>query len=184
MTIQGVSLEPVRVQSDEFQEFQQRFDNTLVSLYEVNYAEIVPGYLGEATDWDTTTYYHGTSHCGCVDNRISNGEKKKIDVSAWCNSVNCGTRGIITHGHLKMMLTATEGHYFSPDWTVARNYARVRSSAVQSTLRSQGKEFNKHLSIFVCIGRKILQSTKGKNFYYVQKDSEILPVFLAIVRNN
>ncbi|KAF8943566.1 hypothetical protein BGZ47_005306, partial [Haplosporangium gracile] len=58
MTIQGVYLEPVSIHSDEFNDFDVRFQHKLVSLYEINYAELVRGYLGDATEWDVIAYYH------------------------------------------------------------------------------------------------------------------------------
>ncbi|KAF9130781.1 hypothetical protein BGX30_013371 [Mortierella sp. GBA39] len=104
MTIQGVYLEPVAIQSDEFKDFAARFQRRLVSLYEVNYAELVCGYLGDATEWDSTAYYHGTSHCGCVDQRIYNDRNTRINVHEWCTSNTCSTKGIMTSGHLRTKL--------------------------------------------------------------------------------
>ncbi|KAF9539331.1 hypothetical protein EC957_005553 [Mortierella hygrophila] len=123
MTIQGVYLEPVAIQSDEFKDFAARFQHRLVSLYEVNYAELVCGYLGDAAEWDSTAYYHG--------------------------------------------------HFFSPLVTTATHFARNRSSKIYAS---------NFLSIFICIARKIQSSDKGTHYYYVEDDSEILPVFIAIVR--
>ncbi|KAK3835395.1 MAG: hypothetical protein JOS17DRAFT_788451 [Linnemannia elongata] len=172
MTIQGVYLERVAIQADEFKDFANRFQYKLVSLYEVNYAELVCGYLGDATEWDTTAYYHGTSHCGCVDQRISDDRSTRINVHEWCTNNNtCSTKGIMTSGHLRAKLAfGMEGHFFSPLVTTAMDYARNRSST------------SNFLSIFICIARRVRSSGKGPHYYYVQGDSDILPVFLAIVR--
>ncbi|KAG0297976.1 hypothetical protein BGZ96_003623 [Linnemannia gamsii] len=53
--IQGVYLEPVSTNSDVFKEFSLRFGNKLSTLYEVNFTELVNGYLGDATEWEATT---------------------------------------------------------------------------------------------------------------------------------
>lgn len=112
MTIQGVYLEPVAILSDDFQDFETRFQYKLVSLYEINYAEMVHGYLGEATEWDATTYYHGTTHCGCIEQHIYNDRNSKIKVQDWCKNTHCCTKGIMTSGHLRTKLrTAMEGAY-------------------------------------------------------------------------
>lgn len=112
MTIQGVYLEPVAILSDEFQDFEARFQHKLVSLYEINYAEIVYGYLGEATEWDATAYYHGTTHCGCIEQHIYNDGNSKIKVEDWCMNTYCCTKGIMTSGHLRTkLLTSLEGAY-------------------------------------------------------------------------
>ncbi|KAG9064383.1 hypothetical protein KI688_003571 [Linnemannia hyalina] len=174
MTIQGVYLESVDIHSDEFKDFAARFQRRLVSLYEINYAELVCGYLGDATEWGSTAYYHGTSHCGCVDRRICNDSNTRINVHEWCTSNICSTKGIMTSGHLRTKLAFNmEGHFFSPLVTTAIDYAGYRSSKVYAS---------NFLSIFICIARKVQSSQKGAHFYYVQDDSEILPVFLAIVR--
>ncbi|KAF9322683.1 hypothetical protein BGZ91_004127 [Linnemannia elongata] len=176
MTIQGVYLEPVTIHSDEFKDFAARFEHKLVTLYEINYAELVCGYLGDASEWDTTAYYHGTSHCGCIDQRINNVSNTRINVHEWCTSSICSTKGIMTSGHLRTKLApGMEGHFFSPLATTAIDFARIKRLRCVNT----NKNF---LSIFICIARKIQSSQKGIHYYYVQDDSDILPVFLAIVR--
>jgi hypothetical protein len=104
MTIQGVYLEPVAILSDEFHDFEARFQHKLVSLYEINYAEVIQGYLGEATEWDATAYYHGTTHCGCIEQRIYNDGNARIKVQDWCTNSYCSTKGIIAFGHLRTKL--------------------------------------------------------------------------------
>ncbi|KAG0314614.1 hypothetical protein BGZ97_009115 [Linnemannia gamsii] len=78
MTIQGVYLEPLRLHTSEFSVFDQRFGNKIVAMYEINYAEIVSGYLGSEDEWDDTVYYYGTSHCGCLGQRIVNPGNDRI----------------------------------------------------------------------------------------------------------
>lgn len=50
MTIQGVYLEPIRKETIEFLLIDERFDNKLVVLYEIIYAEVVNGYLGNENE--------------------------------------------------------------------------------------------------------------------------------------
>ncbi|KAF9096255.1 hypothetical protein BGX29_008658 [Mortierella sp. GBA35] len=175
MTIQGVYLEPVRLRTNGFKEFDQRFGHKLVSLYEINYAEVIHGYLGIESEWDDTTYYHGTSHCGCLDQRIANPENNRIPVYSWCEGAHCCTKGIINSGFLKTK--SPRGHFFSPQVKTARSYA---------TTRGQGVAPNSNLlSIFVCVTRNAKSANVGpghEDYHSVKNDNEILSVFVAIVR--
>ncbi|KAK3831481.1 MAG: hypothetical protein J3R72DRAFT_478546 [Linnemannia gamsii] len=143
MTIQGVYLEPVRMRTSDFKEFDQRFGNKLVTLYEINYAEVVSGYLGKEDEWDETTYYHGTSHCGCLDQRIVNPENDRVPVHAWCENSHCTTNNIINRGFLKTK--SPRGHFFSPQIETARTYAISKGMGVAPN--------SPLLSIFVCVTR-------------------------------
>jgi hypothetical protein len=120
--IQGVYLEHVSIHSDAFKEFSQRFGNKLSSLYEVNFTELVNGYLGDATEWEATAFYHGTTHCGCVDQRVYNVDNAKISVQDWCMNSYCSTRGIMINGHLRAKLAALDGMtsvlLFSRKWKI------------------------------------------------------------------
>lgn len=101
MTIQGVYLEPICKETIEFLVIDERFDNRLVVLYEIIYAEVVNGYLGNEDEWNGAAYYHGTSHCGCSDLKIANSGDDRIPVYAWCENAHCCTRSIINGGFLK-----------------------------------------------------------------------------------
>ncbi|KAG9061001.1 hypothetical protein KI688_007831 [Linnemannia hyalina] len=187
MTIQGVYLEPIRKETIEFQMFEERFDR-LVALYEIIYAEVVSGYLGNEDEWDGTTYYHGTSHCGCTDLMIANSEDDRIPVYAWCKNSRCCTKGIISSGFLKAKspqdfgshtvlrwgLLST-GHFFSLDEETAREMAIGKSfgTAPESPL----------LSIFVCVARNPQNEViyPFEDYHSVQNDNDILPVYIAIV---
>ena len=111
MTIQGVYLEPIDIDSGEFRKFDKLFSNKLSALYEINYAEVVKNYLGAADEWGDTAYYHGTSHCGCVDKWVHNDNNERIAVRAWCESVSCSTKGIITRGHLGAKRISKDGMF-------------------------------------------------------------------------
>ncbi|KAG0071207.1 hypothetical protein BKA57DRAFT_509202 [Linnemannia elongata] len=174
MTIQGVYLEPVRLHTSEFKEFEQRLGNKLVAMYEINYAEVVNGYLGKEAEWDDTIYYHGTSHCGCLDQRIINPENNCVPVHAWCENAHCCTRSIINSGFLKTK--SPRGHFFSPQIETARLYAtnKGQSAAPNSSL----------LSVFICVTRNPQNANLyGYDDYHsVQNDNDILPVYIAILR--
>ncbi|KAF9144943.1 hypothetical protein BG015_012058 [Linnemannia schmuckeri] len=86
----------------EFQEIDQRFDDKLVTLYKIIYAEVIGGYLGNEDEWDGTIYFHGTSHCGCTDLNITNSEDDRTSVYAWCDNAHCRTKGITNSGFLKI----------------------------------------------------------------------------------
>ncbi|KAF9086316.1 hypothetical protein BGX23_008988 [Mortierella sp. AD031] len=165
MTIQGVYLEPVRLRTNGFKEFDQRFGHKLVSLYEINYAEVIHGYLGIESEWDDTTYYHGTSHCGCLDQRIANPENNRIPVYSWCEAApRVSSTAAFSRPRVLVVKTA-------------RSYA---------TTRGQGVAPNSNLlSIFVCVTRNAKSANMGpghEDYHSVKNDNEILPVFVAIVR--
>ncbi|KAG9061704.1 hypothetical protein KI688_006853 [Linnemannia hyalina] len=173
MTIQGVYLEPVRLHTSEFKEFDQRFGNKLVTMYEIHYAEVVNGYLNNVDEWDHTTYYHGTSHCGCLDRRIVNLENNRVPVYAWCENACCCTRNIINSGFLKAK--SPRSHFFSPQVEAARAIAisKTFGTAPESPL----------LSIFVCVTRNPQNAVTHdlEDYHSVQNDNDILPVYIAIV---
>ncbi|KAF9128652.1 hypothetical protein BGW39_004871 [Mortierella sp. 14UC] len=174
MTIQGVYLDPVRIRTSDFQEFDQRFGNKLVSMYEVNYAEVVNGYLGDEDEWDNTIYYHGTSHCGCLDQRIVNPENDRVPVYAWCENTECSTNSLLNSGFLKTK--SPRGHFFSPQVETAR--------ACATNMGLTAAPNSRLLSIFVCISRSP-QHTGGAScddYHFVSRDNDILPVYIAIVR--
>ncbi|KAF9106693.1 hypothetical protein BGX29_008708, partial [Mortierella sp. GBA35] len=82
MTIQGISPAPVGIQTSEFKEFEGHFNNKLVCMHEINYADVVPDSLGDASEWNETIYYHGTTHCGCLGARIDNPDNKWIQTDS------------------------------------------------------------------------------------------------------
>ncbi|KAF9143283.1 hypothetical protein BGX30_000875 [Mortierella sp. GBA39] len=174
MTIQGVCLVPISKEAIEFQMIDERFDDKLVVLYEIIYAEVVNGYLGNENEWDGTTYYHGTSHCGCTDLMIANSKDSRIPINAWCKNAHCCTKGIISSGFLKAK--SPQGHFFSPQAETARAMAIGKSFEItpESPL----------LSIFVCVARNPQNEVihDFENYHYVQNDNDILPVYIAIVR--
>ncbi|KAF9128646.1 hypothetical protein BGW39_004865 [Mortierella sp. 14UC] len=170
MAIQGVYLEPIRLNSDMFKEFEKRFNNKLIAMYEINFAEVVNGYLGPQKEWDDASYYHGTAHCGCLDQRIVNPENDRVPVYAWCRNARCATRGIINSGFRKTK--SPRGHFFSPQVEDARRYATHKGRQTAST--------SPLLSIFVSVIKKGSRANETTNT--VQNDNEILPVYIAIVR--
>ncbi|KAF9909572.1 hypothetical protein EC991_008397 [Linnemannia zychae] len=178
MTIQGVYLDPVRMRTSDFQEFEKRFGDKLVTVYEVNYAEVVNGYLGDEDEWDDTIYYHGTSHCGCLDQRIINPENDRIPVYAWCENTKCCTNSILNSGFLKRKNPRGEGrgHFFSPKVETARLYATNKGMTAAPN--------SKFLSVFVCIARnpQKVGTASYNDYHFVSRDNDILAAYVAIVR--
>ncbi|KAF9543761.1 hypothetical protein EC957_000456 [Mortierella hygrophila] len=172
MTIQGVYLVPIRKETIEFQMIDDRLDR-LVVLYEIIYAEVISGYLGNEDEWNGTTYYHGTSHCGCNDLMITNPEGSRIPVNAWCKNSQCCTKGIISSGFLKVK--SPQGHFFSPQAETARAMAIGKTSEVASE--------SPLMSIFVCVARNPQNKVTNdfEDYHFVQNDNDILPVYIAIV---
>ncbi|KAK3840171.1 MAG: hypothetical protein JOS17DRAFT_7806 [Linnemannia elongata] len=174
MTIQGVYLEPICKETIEFLVIDERFDNRLVVLYEIIYAEVVNGYLGNEDEWNGAAYYHGTSHCGCSDLKIANSGDDRIPVYAWCENAHCCTRSIINGGFLKAK--GLQGHLFSLHVETAREIAigKTFTTAPESLL----------LSIFVCVAKEPQKAvTHGfEDYYSVENDDDILPIYIAIVR--
>ncbi|KAI1315294.1 hypothetical protein EDD11_001026 [Mortierella claussenii] len=165
MTIQGLHAEPVALNSVDFEAYQKLFNGKLRKLYRVTYNEIVPRNL-ENGDWSTQFFYHGTSHCGCLDRRVIQNEPLAIPSQQWCANSSCATQGIISSGHL-LTYNAHGAHFFSPNVTTALSYSMAKSGPHQ------------FLSVFVCKTRNCVGGIA--DICRVHRDADIHPYFLAIV---
>ncbi|KAF9429165.1 hypothetical protein BGZ76_001720 [Entomortierella beljakovae] len=103
MSLQGINVEALAKDSEEFQGYSQKMNYKLIKLYKITYIQMNPLNLPDS--FGNETYFHGTGHCGCLWG-WARSHQKDIKPSEWCNDMTCATRGILCHGHLK---TATRG---------------------------------------------------------------------------
>ncbi|KAG0029678.1 hypothetical protein BGZ81_003513 [Podila clonocystis] len=163
MTIFGAHLECVVEDSDDFAEYKQKLGLNLVKLFKIEYNETVSRNLSGA-EWSAVQFFHGTGHCGCVT-RHALALSDKVTTAAWCTSEVCAVGGILRHGHL-MSFSSSGGHFFSPSALIALSYAQRRHP------------FTTIKAIFICKARNFCGASQA---YYVGRDNDVHPVYLAIV---
>ncbi|KAG0039505.1 hypothetical protein BGZ83_002792, partial [Gryganskiella cystojenkinii] len=172
----GRYLERVPKSDSRFRDHNHIFQGQLMALYEISYDLPTTMGLELQNDMMRGTYYHGTGHCGCILEQILMNLDRVPIADWWCcphrflPSAACATRGILTHGHL--LEFSTGGHYFSPRWTTAKWFSQNRPGL---------KDF---LVIFICQARNIIYGTRKETHYLrVDHDHDILPVYLAVLKN-
>ncbi|KAI8594691.1 hypothetical protein EDD21DRAFT_449193 [Dissophora ornata] len=168
MTLQGLHVEAVDPNSFEYGQHSSHFSGRLVKLYRISYEGSVPRIIING-GWSSELFFHGTGHCGCLGERVvdTSSATTTIHSSEWCGSLHCATQGILNHGHLRTW--SHNGHFFSPNVSIASSYAQSKSAN------------NPFLPFFMCKVRNFHDN--GNGICSVQKDSDIHPCFLAIVRN-
>ncbi|KAI1315296.1 hypothetical protein EDD11_001028 [Mortierella claussenii] len=169
MSVKGVFLEPVPLDSVVFQIYDKVFNSKLVALYKTAYTEVVSGTHVDGGEWREEAYFHGTGHCGCLDKRIANSENGRILSHTWCGNASCATQGIINHGHLiTKCMSTVPGHYFSPLLKKPMEFAREKSQR------------HRHMALFVCKARNVSYQDNLGAICRVASDKDILPYYLAI----
>ncbi|KAG0274195.1 hypothetical protein BGZ95_010017 [Linnemannia exigua] len=171
MPFKGESIEFMDPVSDKFKDLQALFANRLVKLY------LITHDIFESPEYDSflylnQLYYHGTSHCGCLAQQAISASKNSIKASEWCKNQGCATRGILNNGHL--LTRSGRGHFFTPQTTIAQEYAVSRSQLHNHLHLS-------FLSVFIVKAQNIIKHPTP-DYFYVSSDTDILPCFLAIVR--
>ncbi|KAF9932155.1 hypothetical protein FBU30_008842 [Linnemannia zychae] len=170
MIFQGQKLERLSSNSPEFLEYQEIFGGKiLVKLYKISYEPIGQYKLNRFRTFPAI-YYHGTGHCGCVLKRgaksnLTDGETM-INSNEWCGGPHCATQGILNMGHL--LDFSKRGHFFSPDWRTAYGYCKQKSGE------------QKYHSMFLVKARIAVSK---EPICSVLNDADILPCYLAVLRN-
>ncbi|KAG0039217.1 hypothetical protein BGZ83_002898 [Gryganskiella cystojenkinii] len=176
-TVRGAFIERVKTTDSDYTTYSPVFNGNLSALFKIQYA--LPEEM--KTNLEniplTQLYVHGTGHCGCLFHRMDEDLGGWLHPRYWCSSHIskkyegqkdfCATRGILTSGHL--MTFSRGGHYFSPNAETAKHYA-IRHSAENETV----------LAFFLCKARNVHH--RADDIFFVERDQDILPVFLAIVK--
>ncbi|KAG0305705.1 hypothetical protein BGZ98_003715 [Dissophora globulifera] len=142
MPVQGLYVEPVEVSSSKFRKYESKFSGRLLKLYTITYSDhMLKKFANDMSGiaWNTSLFFHGTGHCGCLGRRVSESSLSKVKSDEWCGNVHCATQGILNHGHLRTQ--SCGGHFFSPNVGTAEGYARGKSAGQQ------------YLPFFICKAR-------------------------------
>ncbi|KAG0098376.1 hypothetical protein BGZ93_000279 [Podila epicladia] len=158
-----IHLERVDSTSEDFAMYRQMMGMNLQRLYRIEYNDNNRGKVS-GQEWSQIQFFHGTGHCGCIDQHVNKTLSHKMDVTSWCESEVCAVGGILRHGHL--MSFSPGGHFFSPSCSIALGYAQNR-----------GPRGSCSSSIFVCKARHF----QGGAYKYVTRDEDIHPAYLAVV---
>lgn len=99
MTITGVHLEPVPAASPDLATYTQLTGLNILKLYRLEYIENFPRGIA-SMEWSPVHFFHGTGHCGCLAQHVSQTLSDKIATPSWCSSLGCAVRGILNHGYV------------------------------------------------------------------------------------
>ncbi|KAF9321224.1 hypothetical protein BG003_003048, partial [Podila horticola] len=97
--IMTIHLEPVDSTSEDFAKYRQLMGLNLQRLYRIEYNDNDRGNVS-GQEWSQVKFFHGTRHCGCIDQDVNKTLSHKLDVTSWCESEDCAVGGILRNGHL------------------------------------------------------------------------------------
>ncbi|KAF9327245.1 hypothetical protein BG006_009414, partial [Podila minutissima] len=77
----SIHLEPVDSTSEDFAKYRQMMGMNLQRLYRIEYNDNNRGKVS-GYEWSQIQFFHGTGHCGCIDQHVNKTLSHRMDVTS------------------------------------------------------------------------------------------------------
>ncbi|KAG0323369.1 hypothetical protein BGZ99_002786 [Dissophora globulifera] len=179
----GRHFQELTARSTEFARYRDMFEPKLEHLYKIEYSNEFLLLLDEmGPKWKEELVFHCTGNCECLaqgpletGRQSEKPEPSKVACNLWCKRPQCPIQGILKHGFL---LKHCGLHQYN--WRSCRKAHFVTSHVGESRwagIRKCGTR--QYLAHFICKVRNM--EMVDVNTYAVYADTDILPVYLALV---